>query len=93
MTEIPDDTGWTEDDFRHWDDVERERSLALDGNEEMLGFFRDDGWNYYADPGADPADMPSTLFDQMLWLAEAGMIRIDVHWLRAGHAIFSAIKP
>ena len=78
---------------RHWDDGVLERSLELDGNEEMLDFFRDDGWNYYAAPDADPADMPSTLFDQMLWLAEAGMTGIDVHWLRAGHAIFSATKP
>jgi len=37
--------------------------------------------------------MPSTLFDQMLWMAQAGMTAIDVHWLRAGHAIFSAMKP
>ena len=78
---------------RHWDDGVRERSLELDGNEEMLEFFRDDGWNYYADPDADPADMPSTLFDQMLWMADAGMTAIDVHWLRAGHAIFSGMKP
>ena len=78
---------------RHWDDGVRERSLELDGNERMLEFFRDDGWNYYSDPDADPADTPSTLFDQMLWMADAGMIGIDVHWLRAGHAIFSAMKP
>ena len=78
---------------RHWDDGVRERSLELDGNEKMLDFFRDDGWNYYADPDADPADIPSTLFDQMLWMADAGMTAIDVHWLRAGHAIFSGMKP
>ena len=78
---------------RHWDDGVRERSLDIDGNEEMLDFFRDDGWNYYADPDADPADMPSSLFDQMLWMADAGMTGIDVHWLRAGHAIFSGMKP
>ena len=78
---------------RHWDEGVRERSLALDGDEKMLEFFRDDGWNYYADPDADPADMPSSLFDQMRWMADAGLSRIDVHWLRAGHAIFSGMKP
>ena len=78
---------------RHWDDGVRERSLKLDGNEKMLDFFRDDGWNYYADPDADPLDMPSTLFDQMLWMADAGLTGTDVHWLRAGHAIFSGTKP
>ncbi len=78
---------------RHWDDGVRERSLALDGDERMLDIFRADGWNYYADPGADPVDTPSPLFDQMLWMAEAGLTGIDVHWLRAGHAIFSGVKP
>ena len=78
---------------RQWDDGVRERSLTLDGNEGMLDLFRNDGWNYYADPDADPADMPSTLFDQMLWMEQAGMTAIDVHWLRAGHAIFSGMKP
>ena len=78
---------------RHWDEGVRERSLALDGNEEMHDFFRDDGWNYYADPDADPLDTPSTLFDQMRWMAQAGLSAIDVHWLRAGHAIFSGMKP
>ena len=78
---------------RHWDEGVRERSLALDGDERMLEFFRDDGWNYYADPDADPADMPSALFDQLLWMADAGLTRVDVHWLRAGHAIFSGMKP
>ena len=78
---------------RHWDDGVRERSLALDGDEKMLDVFRDDGWNYYADPDADPADTPSPLFDQLRWMAEAGLTAIDVHWLRAGHAIFSGAKP
>ena len=78
---------------RHWDDGVRERSLALDGDERMLEFFRADGWNYYADPDADPVDMPSTLLDQLLWMADAGLTGVDVHWLRAGHAIFSGIKP
>jgi len=78
---------------RYWDEGVRERSLALDGNEGMLGCFRHDGWNYYAAPDADPVNMPSTLFDRMLWMADAGMTAIDVHWLRAGHAVFSGMKP
>jgi len=78
---------------RHWDDGVRERSLALDGDEKTLEFSRDDGWNYYADPDAGPVDMPLTQLDQMLWMADAGLTRIDVHWLRAGHAISSGMKP
>jgi tRNA (cmo5U34)-methyltransferase len=31
--------------------------------------------------------------DQLLWLKEAGIESIDVHWLKAGHAIFSGRKP
>ena len=27
------------------------------------------------------------------WMAEAGLEQVDVHWLKAGHAIFSARKP
>jgi len=77
---------------RHWDDGVRERALELDGNEKMLDFFRDDGWNYYSDPEADPVDMPSSLFDQLRWMDEAGLKHVDVHWLRAGHAIFSGVK-
>ena len=78
---------------RHWDDGVRARALELDGNEKMLDFFRDDGWNYYADPDADPVDQPSPLIDQLDWLKEAGLEHVDVHWLKAGHAIFSGRKP
>jgi tRNA (cmo5U34)-methyltransferase len=78
---------------RHWDEGVRERSLTLDGNEKMLDFFREDGWNYYMDPDADPVDMPSPLLDQLIWLKEAGLETVDVHWLKAGHAIFSGRKP
>jgi tRNA (cmo5U34)-methyltransferase len=41
----------------------------------------------------DPIDMPSPLLDQLNWLAAAGLEGADVHWLKAGHAIFSARKP
>lgn len=78
---------------RHWDDGVRERSLRIDGDTKMLDFFRKDGWNYYSNPGADPVDQPSRLVDQLTWMGNAGLINLDVHWLRAGHAIFSGRKP
>jgi len=78
---------------RHWDEGVRRRALDLDGTAEMHEFFRADGWNYYEDPDADPVDQPSSLFDQLRWLEEAGLVEADVHWLKAGHAIFSACKP
>ena len=87
-------TGETKDLWaRHWDDGVRERSLALDGNEKMLDFFREDEWNHYGVPEPDPVDQPSTLVDQLTWLKDAGLVDVDVHWLKAGHAIFSGRKP
>lgn len=78
---------------RHWDDGVKGRSLELDGNEKMLDFFREDGWNHYAALNPDPVDQPSPLIDQLFWLKEAGLVDVDVHWLKAGHAIFSGRKP
>lgn len=78
---------------RGWDDAVRGRSLELDGDLAAFEFFRDDAWNYYSDPSPDPIDQPSALFDQLKWLEAAGLERVDVHWLKAGHAIFSGVKP
>lgn len=77
----------------HWDAAVRERSRLRFGDERALDEFRRRRWNYYDDPDADPDDQPSPLLDQLRWLETAGLERADVHWLRAGHAIFSARKP
>ena len=69
------------------------RSLELDGALGAFEFFRDDRWNYFSDPSPDPVDQPSSLLDQLKWLEAAGLERVDVHWLRAGQAIFSGRKP
>ena len=55
-------------------------------------YFVETGWNYYADPNPDPIDKPSPLLAQLKWLEGAGFIEVDVHWLLAGHAIFSGRK-
>ncbi len=48
-------------------------------------------WNLYRYP--DPqTDKPSGLLEQLTWLAEIGFTHVDVHYLRAGHAIFSGQK-
>lgn len=78
---------------RQWDESVGQRALERDGTTTMLEAFRADGWNYYEDPEADPMDQPSSLLDQLQWLAAAGLVEADVHWLQAGHAIFSARKP
>ena len=76
-----------------WDDAVRNRSLELDGDLAAFDFFRDNHWNYYSDPNPDPVDQPSSLLDQLHWMRAAGLEHVDVHWLKAGHAIFSGRKP
>ncbi len=44
----------------------------------------------YLDP--DDIDKPSRLFDQLNWLEQAGFSDIDVHFMQAGHALFSGWK-
>jgi tRNA (cmo5U34)-methyltransferase len=75
-----------------WDKVVRERSLELDGNTGGLDFFLQEGWNTcrYLDP--DDIDHPNPLFDQLKWLEQAGFVSIDVHFMQAGHALFSGWK-
>ena len=78
---------------RHWDDGVRHRALELDGNLDKFVFFRNCHWNYYSDPEPDPVDKPSQVFSQLKWREAAGLTQVDAHWLKAGHAIFSARKP
>jgi tRNA (cmo5U34)-methyltransferase len=70
-----------------WEGAVRQRSLELDGDLRALD------WNFFRDPGADPVDRPSRLFEQLRWLEEAGFTEIDVYWMWAGHAIYGGRKP
>ncbi len=76
---------------RAWDDAVRRRSLEIGGTLGPYEIFRAERWNYYADPEPVPIDQPSTLLDQLRWLEEAGLTGVDVHWMKAGHAIFGGI--
>ena len=76
-----------------WDDAVRQRALELDGDLAAFETFQADGWNFYSDPAPDPVDMPSPLKSQLDWMEAAGLGDIDVHYLKAGHAIFSGRKP
>jgi tRNA (cmo5U34)-methyltransferase len=71
----------------------RQRSLALAGHLGPFEAFRATRWNLYDEPGPDPVDHPSPLFDQLRWLDEAGLAAVDVFWLKAGHAVFGGQKP
>ncbi len=90
---LPAGEGATRWAARAWDDEARRRALEFDG--DLAGFerFRDDGWNYFSDPEPDPIDQPSTLYDQLSWLREAGFAEVDVFWMKAGHAVFGGRKP
>jgi tRNA (cmo5U34)-methyltransferase len=76
-----------------WDQAVKERALALDGDLQAFERFRAENWNLYSDPDPDPIDQPSSLFDQLTWLEAAGFADVDVHYLKAGHAILSGVRP
>ena len=75
-----------------WDRVVRQQSIELDGNTEAFAFFQREGWNTFRYLDPDDIDKPSPLFDQLRWLEQAGFVDVDVHWMLAGHALFSARK-
>lgn len=75
-----------------WDEVVWQRSMELDGTTKGLDFFRQEGWNTYRYLDPQDIDHPNPLFDQLKWLEQADFIDIDVHFMKAGHAIFSGWK-
>jgi tRNA (cmo5U34)-methyltransferase len=76
-----------------WDEAVRRRALEIAGDLSPYEVFREERWNFYADPAPDPIDQPSPLIDQLRWLAEAGLTGVEVHWLKAGHAVFGGFRP
>lgn len=84
-------SGW-EVAARAWDEVVRERALALDGNRAGLIFFDEQHWNTYRYFDPQDIDKPSPLFDQLKWLEQAGFVNVDVYWMKAGHALFAGFK-
>lgn len=75
------------------DESVRKRSLELDGNTGAFDFFQREGWNIFRQLDEEDIDKPSPLFDQLKWLEQAGFAQIEVAWMLAGHALFSARKP
>lgn len=76
-----------------WDEAVRERARQLDDNLEGFTIFERNRWNMCRHFDPEDFDKPSPLFDQLQWLQQAGFVHIDVHWMRAGHAIFGGLKP
>jgi tRNA (cmo5U34)-methyltransferase len=73
----------------NWDRATRERSESID-RPKLFQRFEAEHWNYYRYP--DPMDRPSSLFDQLTWLKNAGFESVDCFWLYAGHAVYGGLK-
>jgi tRNA (cmo5U34)-methyltransferase len=76
-----------------WDQAVRQRSMQMRGDLSGFERFQAVNWNYYSDPNPSPLDTPSTLAEQIDWLRLLGFVNVDVHWMKAGHAIFSGSAP
>lgn len=75
-----------------WDAAVRQRALKLDGNTNAFEYFQKERWNMYRHFDPQDIDHPSGLLEQLKWLEAAGFTAVDVHWMQAGHTIFSATK-
>jgi hypothetical protein len=73
-----------------WDRSARDRSLAQTGDSVLFDLYVRERWNYYRYP--DAFDQPSPLFDQLLWLKDAGFAVVDCFWMQAGHAIYGGYR-
>lgn len=76
---------------RSYDDTVRRQSLTFTGTFDVYHQFRADQWNIFDYPDPD-LDKPSTVPEQLRWLAEAGFTGVDLFWAHAGHALFGGYK-
>lgn len=74
----------------HWEQAVRQASQEQFGGDMAAVAFARAEWNYYRLPGPDPVDKPSSVAEHLDWLRAAGFVEIDVVWMYAGHAIFTA---
>lgn len=70
---------------------EWDRSVQEQGGSEACERFQAEAWNMYTNE-LDEIDKPSTLFDQLCWMKEAGFRHVDLYWMKAGHAIFGGVR-
>jgi tRNA (cmo5U34)-methyltransferase len=85
------DAGWRIA-AKDWDRAVAERSAQIYGDDRAERRFAELRWNLFTWPDDNTIDHPSTVAEHLAWLAEAGFEAIELHWLQAGHAIFSARK-
>jgi tRNA (cmo5U34)-methyltransferase len=75
-----------------WAEEVRRASLERYGSDEPAKIFEQTGWNYYRLQHPDAVDKPSSVAEHLDWLREAGFAGVDVVWVYAGHAVFTARK-
>jgi tRNA (cmo5U34)-methyltransferase len=75
-----------------WDRAVAERSQVIYGDDRAQRKFAELRWNYFWWPDDNTIDHPSSVAEHLAWLQAAGFSAIELHWLLAGHAIFSARK-
>jgi tRNA (cmo5U34)-methyltransferase len=75
-----------------WEASARAQSQERGDAAETFSQFIRGGWNHYARDNPDPYDQPSGLFEQLVWLREAGFETVDCFWMHAGHAIFGGYR-
>jgi tRNA (cmo5U34)-methyltransferase len=73
-----------------WAEAVRHASREQYGSDEAAMLFEQTEWNYYRLAGPDPVDKPSSVAEHLDWLREAGFVEVDMVWMYAGHAIFTA---
>jgi tRNA (cmo5U34)-methyltransferase len=76
-----------------WDRAVAGRSQAIHGDDRAQRKFAELRWNYFSWPDDNTIDQPSSVAEHFSWLDVAGFEAVELHWLVAGHAIFSARKP
>jgi tRNA (cmo5U34)-methyltransferase len=76
-----------------WGRAVKQRSQTIYGDDRAERKFAELRWNYFWWPDDNGIDHPSSVAEHIAWLAAAGFEAIELHWLCAGHAIFSARKP
>jgi len=72
-----------------WETVARDQA-GTSATPERLDAFHRHRWNHFRFP--DPADHPSPLFFQLVWLKHAGFAIADCYWAAAGHAVYGGFK-
>ena len=72
-----------------WDSMAEAASIEQTLSRNLFEAFEAEHWNLFHYPDPD-FDKPSPLFEQLLWLKEAGFAVVDCFWLQAGHAIYGA---